>query len=218
MKNSHLLILLKEAKLSPEQLALRIDVSNMTVRRWMKQPSSREIPRIYRRAIEDAVCEMIGDGILDPSSGIVRSIIENRDHVSFRSVLSSFGLPKNFLESNGRADSDMLLNGLSKIGSDECKSEEVRNSIKKIKKYKGPGAEWPKRIAILVDAIMSGSIKDADKFTAFGALFYLIYPFDLIPDYIPVIGLIDDYAILGIAAAYYLRRFSDLNKQQQGAL
>jgi uncharacterized membrane protein YkvA (DUF1232 family) len=214
MKNSHLLTLLKEAKLSPEQLALRIDVSNMTVRRWIKQPLSREIPKIYGRAIEDAVCEMIGDGILDPSSRLVRDIIENKDHLSFRSVLSSFGLPKNFLESDGRKDTDRLIKGLSRIGSDMGKSTEVRNNIKKIRKYKGLGAEWPKRIKVLLDAILSKNIRDVDKFVSFGALFYLIYPFDLIPDYIPVIGLLDDYAILGIATAYYLKRYSSLNKQQ----
>jgi uncharacterized membrane protein YkvA (DUF1232 family) len=39
-------------------------------------------------------------------------------------------------------------------------------------------------------------------------LFYLICPFDLIPDNIPVFGMIDDYAILGVAWEYYVKRHS----------
>ena len=46
-----------------------------------------------------------------------------------------------------------------------------------------------------------------EKFTAYGALFYLITPFDFIPDYTPIFGLVDDYAILGFATVFYLKKF-----------
>ena len=46
-----------------------------------------------------------------------------------------------------------------------------------------------------------------DKLAAYGALFYLITTFDLIPDTIPVFGLLDDFAILGIVVAYYVQKF-----------
>jgi uncharacterized membrane protein YkvA (DUF1232 family) len=49
-----------------------------------------------------------------------------------------------------------------------------------------------------------------EKLSAYGALFYLITVFDLIPDTIPVFGVLDDFAILGIVTAYYLRKFPDL--------
>jgi uncharacterized membrane protein YkvA (DUF1232 family) len=47
---------------------------------------------------------------------------------------------------------------------------------------------------------------------AYGALFYLILPFDLIPDSIPVFGYVDDFGILGFAVAYYARKFPELKR------
>jgi uncharacterized membrane protein YkvA (DUF1232 family) len=46
-----------------------------------------------------------------------------------------------------------------------------------------------------------------DKLVAYGALFYLLCPFDLIPDYVPVFGYMDDFIVLGFAVAYYVKRF-----------
>ena len=54
--------------------------------------------------------------------------------------------------------------------------------------------------------IGSEKISILDKFVAYGALFYLVMVFDLIPDTVPVFGLLDDFAILGIATAYYVKR------------
>jgi uncharacterized membrane protein YkvA (DUF1232 family) len=213
MKISHLLMLIKEVKLSPEQLARRINVSNMTVRRWMKKTSSMEIPKKYSKAIEDAISEMIGEGVIDRNSQIAKVIIENKDYSWFQNVIRNLGLPKKFYESQGGSDTDRLIMGLSQIGTDQARSSEVKASIKKIKKHKGLGAEWPNRIKVLLNVIFSKKIIALDKLVAFGALYYLLYPFDLIPDYIPVIGMLDDYALLGLAVTYYMSRFPDLSKQ-----
>ena len=158
MKNSQLLTLIRETKLSPEQMAKRIKVSNMTVRRWMEKPPSMEISHNHSRAIEDAVSGLIGDGILAPTSEIARQIIEGGDSSSFQDAIRSLGLPKDFYASKDRDDTDSLIMGLSKIGGDENRSLEVINSVKKIKKYKGPGEEWPKRIKILLSVILSKSM------------------------------------------------------------
>lgn len=211
MNNSHLLTLMREAKLSPEQLAKKIDVSNMTIRRWVKKSDSSEIPRIYSRAIETAVAEMIGEGLLKPTSKIAKEILSKKDIASAQAVIKSLGLPKNFYESKDRTDTERLMMGLSKIGSDEAKSILVKNSIQEIKKHKGLGDDWPQKIKILLSVISSKKMIVVDKFVAFGALFYLIDSDDFIPDYIPVVGLLDDYAILGLASAHYVKRFPSLS-------
>ncbi|MDE2313589.1 MAG: DUF1232 domain-containing protein [Elusimicrobia bacterium] len=58
-----------------------------------------------------------------------------------------------------------------------------------------------------MDVIRSPQLTLTDKLVAYGALFYLITPFDLIPDTIPGIGYLDDFAILSLALLYYERRF-----------
>jgi uncharacterized membrane protein YkvA (DUF1232 family)/transcriptional regulator with XRE-family HTH domain len=212
MRTSHLLSLIKETGLSPEKLAKRVNVSNMTVRRWMKRPPSAEIPKKYNRAFEDSVSGMIGDGVIGRHSRIARTIIENKDYSWFQNVIRNLGLSKNIYRPQKGSDTDRVIMGLSQIGADQARSSEVKDNIKKIQKHKGLGADWPGRIKLLLSVIFSKNIISLDKLVALGALYYLLYPFDLIPDYIPVIGMLDDYAILGLAAAYYMERFSDLSK------
>ena len=54
-----------------------------------------------------------------------------------------------------------------------------------------------------------GYLKDARvplwrKLVGVGALFYLVWPFDLIPDYIPILGWLDDVGVLTAAAFFYV--------------
>ena len=82
----------------------------------------------------------------------------------------------------------------------------VDKQKKKILSFKKLGLEWSERISILTGVIASKKLSALDKFMAYGALFYLVMVFDLIPDTVPVFGMLDDFAILGIAATYYLKR------------
>jgi uncharacterized membrane protein YkvA (DUF1232 family) len=215
MKNSHLVMLMEEAKLSPEQMAKKIDVSSMTIRRWAKQSDSSELPKIYSRAIEDAVTEMIGEGLLKPTSKAVTGILSSRHFSSAQAVIKSLGIPNNFYEAKDRTDTERLMMGLSEIGADVVRSAEVKNNIQKIKKHKGLGEDWPEKIKILLKVISSKKMAEVDKFVAFGALFYLIDSFDFISDDVPVVGLLDDYAILSLAVAHYLKRFPGLNIEDE---
>lgn len=65
-----------------------------------------------------------------------------------------------------------------------------------------PGADWKPKAAIVV------------------AVLYLIWPIDLIPDFAPIIGWLDDIGITALAIAYlvhasrlYLRQKEDQAKQ-----
>ncbi|PWU19432.1 MAG: hypothetical protein C5B49_05785 [Bdellovibrio sp.] len=105
----------------------------------------------------------------------------------------------------------MLL--LSQIGGDDHHKAEVEGAEKKLTYFRKMGLEWQNRISVLHRILRSNQLSTIDKLVAYGALFYLITPFDLIPDHIPAIGLIDDFGVLGFAVAFYLQRFPELLKR-----
>jgi uncharacterized membrane protein YkvA (DUF1232 family) len=144
MRNSHLLSIQKEAHLSPEQLAERIGISGMTLRRWRQGSTNQNLPKIYERALVGVIGDLMAEG---------------------------------------------------------------RFSFKKM------GKEWRVRMSSLWTVLNSDELHTFDKCVAYGALFYLLMPFDLIPDSIPVIGSMDDFIILGFAVAYYVKRFPLIVKQ-----
>lgn len=49
---------------------------------------------------------------------------------------------------------------------------------------------------LLFEVIQSRKVSQADALIIVGALGYLILPVDLIPDFIPVVGLVDDAALI----------------------
>jgi uncharacterized membrane protein YkvA (DUF1232 family) len=42
-----------------------------------------------------------------------------------------------------------------------------------------------------------------EKSVAIGALLYFITPVDAIPDYLPVVGFLDDAGVIALAVTYY---------------
>jgi uncharacterized membrane protein YkvA (DUF1232 family) len=110
----------------------------------------------------------------------------------------------------GQSHPDKVLIGLSEIGASPQHQSEVRQNKKEISRFRKLGEEWSRRITTLGAVIRSRKLTQMEKLSAYGALFYLITVFDLIPDTIPVFGVLDDFAILGIVTAYYLRKFPDL--------
>lgn len=60
----------------------------------------------------------------------------------------------------------------------------------------------------------SPDVPKSSKMIIVGALSYLIFPIDLIPDFIPVVGLADDSAVI-IAAVYKIIQHIDENIENQ---
>lgn len=86
-----------------------------------------------------------------------------------------------------------------------------------LKKSEGPLAKFASKIKLLFSVIKdykNGSYKDIPWTTIaaiIGALIYVFSPIDLIPDFIPGIGLVDDAAVLSLC----LKAISnDLEKYQ----
>lgn len=205
MKNLDLLNLLSESGLSPEDLGLRIGVSGMTIRRWLKASKQKVIPELYQSAIREAVFKMMIEGLLDPNSKSAQKTFAEPGSLAPQAALKAMGFPVELGE-NLESNPEGIVIALSRIGSLESRRERVDHDKSRLPVYKKLGREWSERISILSRVISSKKLTTLDKFPAYGAFFYLFMPFDLIPDALPVFGLMDDFAILGIAVAYYLAR------------
>ncbi len=202
MKNSHLLIVMKEANLSPEEFSRRIDVSNMTLRRWLEKPAGHKIPELYVHEFRRAVYELIGEKRLDADSPTVRSILMSEDFRSANAAIKSLGLPGGLFKGDLSASEDNVATGLATIGASEKRIARVQKDMRHILSFKKFSKQWAERIRFLTRFIRDRKITASKKFVAYGSLFYLIYPFDLLPDFMPAVGYLDDFAMLGIAVGF----------------
>jgi uncharacterized membrane protein YkvA (DUF1232 family) len=209
MRTSHLLKVMEEAKLSPEQMADRLGISGMTLRRWEKQRTDSNLPKLYEKALVGVVYELVSEGRLSAESKSIQSVMTDAHWTPFAAATSHLGISLSALK-GGASNESRLMESLSDIGKTSAHRSEVDKSKARIHSFKKWSAEWSHRIASLWKVVSSPQLTSLDKLVAYGALFYLVTPFDLIPDYIPVFGYLDDFVILGFAAAYYLKRFPHL--------
>ena len=208
MHYSQALDVLDRAGLSPERAAEELGVSGMTLRRWRGKPRSAILPEIYRSAMEPLLRRLISEGILHPEDPDAAAAFV-RPEEPFQKTLREQGITLKALGAPGKSRG-IVTKGLACIGENEHRQEQVRSSGRMLERLKDMGSEWRGRIDDLMLAMRSKEITALDKLVAFGALFYLICPFDLIPDAIPVVGYADDFIVLGIAVLYYRRRFPHL--------
>ncbi len=66
-----------------------------------------------------------------------------------------------------------------------------------------------KRARQLWDYLNSGEVSGAEKVLIVAALLYLISPVDLVPDWIPIGGLLDDAGVATLVLDYVLKRMDD---------
>jgi uncharacterized membrane protein YkvA (DUF1232 family) len=202
---SQVLILLKEARMSPEELGAVIGLSGMTVRRWLTKPKRSAVPRLYIPAIREACYTLIAVGRLRPESPTVKGLLAGAPSGAYRAALGCLGLNADFNAQRNMSQDDIAA-GLSQIGTQIRKQSEVDHNRSKIFSFKKLGDEWSQRITLLWRIVVSKKISRLDKAVAYGALFYLLTPIDFIPDQIPFFGLLDDFGVLGIAMAFYKKR------------
>ncbi|HVC09134.1 MAG TPA: YkvA family protein [Elusimicrobiota bacterium] len=206
MRYSQMLILVRETGLSPERAAPYFGLSGMTLRRWQENPLRGDLPEPYASACAKAVHRLVAEGVVSPESAVVGEILKESGEELQKSVEKTLGLAPNFL-AEAANNSDVLESGLSRIGSDSQRRDAVERQKTRIFSFASWGKGWKRCISKLMEVIRSPELTLADKLVAYGALFYLITPFDLIPDTIPGIGYLDDFAILSLALLYYERRY-----------
>src|SRR5579863_8780398 len=98
MTYSHLLSLLEEAKMSPEQLGKRLGISGMTVRRWRDEPPSKDLPKLYEKALVDLIQELVAEGKLSSDSSLAKAIIAENAAWPAASSGQSLGITEKMLE------------------------------------------------------------------------------------------------------------------------
>lgn len=64
----------------------------------------------------------------------------------------------------------------------------------------------PRLLKLMLDLLRDSRVSSADKAIIAGTILYVISPIDVIPDFIPFIGLVDDSYLIGIAVLRLLNR------------
>jgi uncharacterized membrane protein YkvA (DUF1232 family) len=64
----------------------------------------------------------------------------------------------------------------------------------------------PNLLRLLLDLLRDPRVSSADKAIVAGTIVYVISPIDVIPDFIPFIGLVDDAYLISIAVIRLLNR------------
>ncbi len=201
MNVAQLFILLNEAHMSPEDLATRLGLSGMTLRRWKKAKTNVKLPPLYANAYSNVVYDLILEGKLSCHSKSAKYVFSKDELKPLQVRMSALGVTKDFI--NGPVD---LVSVLGKIGADPKSQKKVEKSLSALAKFKKISQDWNSHLHTLTKIVRSPKLGQFEKLIAYGALFYLITPFDLIPDHIPVFGLMDDFMFLGAAVTYYSKR------------
>ena len=204
MEYSFIAFILRDSQYSPEDFGNLMGVSGMTLRRWLKKSPQEKIPPFYLPAIREACIQLIRMGKISADAPFIRNFLSAAEKNQIELVINHLGLTQEFSLQN--ATEEKILSGLSQIGSQSNKRVDVEENKKKIFSFQLQGREWVNRIIQLWEIIQSKSNLTKGKMVAYGALFYLLTPLDFVPDYFPLFGLLDDFAILGLATSYYAKQ------------
>ena len=163
-------------------------------------------PKEYESNVAAGIYRLLDNKSLSYDSVRVNNFVEGNLPEFFQAAVGRFDSAGD-LFSEKSTHQDKITAVLSNLGNSSKIRHQVDGSSRKILKFAEWGSAWKFRIKLMMKVIHSKELTLVDQLVAYGALFYLILPFDLIPDSIPVFGYVDDFGILGFAAAYYCKRF-----------
>lgn len=182
---SQLKTLLREREISPEKLAKELKISNMTIRRLLMKDDDAILPEKYHAQF-DRMLPADRTGGSAPQALPEVEIDENAMGLDMRPFLLQ-------IEKEGAAYSDWthLRSELKKKWEDQNLGGSLRAAAKK-----------------LHTLITSNEIPARYRSLSVGALLYLINPVDLIPDVMPAVGYLDDFAVLSLVFGMIRNRSS----------
>lgn len=160
---------LAKHQVSPEKLAQDVQLSHMTIRRWLRRKDDDLIPEKYY-------------ALLSPV--LARRVAQRPDQAS--PFPSSFNV-------------DSLMNEIEKSGQQFKDVQSLERDVATKLKSARIDRIFFNYSKSLLAAIRSPKTSLKKKAIAVGALIYFISPIDLIPDDIPVVGYLDDLAVLSLA-------------------
>ncbi|WP_168196403.1 YkvA family protein [Bdellovibrio sp. NC01] len=204
MKVQQISKLIKDTGLSPERLAVYFQVSNMTLRRWLKKPVGYKIPAQYETNLHQGVLTLVKNGMLPKENEIV---LESYDFMQSLSTKNSFTMMDLTMEQFEKTsqDEEGTVDLCLKLGQKDESLAYVQQNEEKLREYEQKGSSIGEKVSTLWKVLNGSDVQRTNKYVAIGALFYLLFPFDFIPDAIPAVGFLDDIAVLGVAVDYYLK-------------
>jgi hypothetical protein len=208
MQFKDVIAIFSETGLSPENLAKWIGISNSTYRRWLRNPPAKEFPRSYIPNVSAGVYRLLAGGFLKYGSPPVEAFIRRNTPEYFAAAITALGeaaetMPREMPHEEKVA---VVLVNLGTSASARARVDVALDGIRDFAKW---GVTWKYNIEKLVGIVQSDKFSAPDKSVAYGALFYLLLPLDLIPSTVPVFGYIDDFGMLCVAMSYYSRKYPD---------
>lgn len=169
---------LEKNGLTPEEFAPHVKISSMTLRRLLKRKPQSAIPEKYHASLD---------------------LLYHRKDQKFLNALSDSGSFSNdsFKKLLGEVERDgRRFTDLSKLAQDT-----------KIKlKDRNIAIELRDLVRQMLKTVLSSEENWKYRALCVGALLYFINPFDLIPDSIPVVGYLDDFAVLTLVAGIIAKK------------
>lgn len=206
MRYGQVTSLLNETGMPPEDLSGYIGVSSSTYRRWLKAPATGQMPDEYLPSVGAGVYRLLSENKLNHDSPRVAAFLEKNLPGYFSAVLGSLAISDDIFSENSPQE-EKIITALSSLGRSARIRDKVGGASDFMQTAKDWGAGWKQRITFLLKMTTQQDVSLVDKLAAYGALFYLFTPFDLVPDVMPVFGYVDDFGMLGFAVAYYGTKF-----------
>lgn len=157
--------------LSPEALARKVLLSNMTIRRMLRLKPSEKISEKYWHLF---------DQLLEVDSKEMNSHLQQ-------------------ISSSLVADFKSLTEDLEKAGSEAKDIDQIKEDVRSKMENKAIGSSLKTSIKVLLGALSGSNTSIKSRAIAVGALLYFLNPVDLIPDALVGVGYLDDIAVASVA-------------------
>jgi uncharacterized membrane protein YkvA (DUF1232 family) len=170
---------LDQCNQSPEELARRVKISNMTIRRLLARPSSARIPEKYQlqfNALEE------------------RPAAESAAAGLFQGLKDFEGILEHLKEEGSSSNVDPA---------------RVRGELKKKLKLHELTSEFRELVRRASSFAWGKEGTLSQRFLCIGALLYFLNPIDIIPDTLGAVGFLDDFAVLSLVMMQVTRKETD---------